>query len=100
MRRPVLILSVLAYALLLAGCGDKSTPAEGKEGGEAGEHAEGEKHAEGEADHAEGEGEAGGQAKDGEGTFHRMTSGSARYEVTWKPSGLRRRSASDIGARV
>lgn len=62
MRRPVLILSVLAYALLLAGCGDKSTPAEGKEGGEAGEHAEGEKHAEGEADHAEGEGEAGGHA--------------------------------------
>ena len=62
MRRPVLILSALAYALLLAGCGDKSTPAEGKEGGEAGEHAEGEKHAEGEADHAEGEGEAGGHA--------------------------------------
>lgn len=62
MRRPVLILSVLAYALLLAGCGDKSTPAEGKEGAEAGEHAEGEKHAEGEADHAEGEGEAGGHA--------------------------------------
>ena len=62
MRRPVLILSVLAYALLLAGCGDKSTPAENRGGGEAGEHAEGEKHAEGEADHAEGEGEAGGHA--------------------------------------
>ena len=31
---------------------------------------------------------------------HRTTSGSARYEVTWNPSGLRRRSGSDIGARV
>ena len=60
MRRPVLILSALAYALLLAGCGDKSTPAENRGGAEASEHAEGEKHAEGEAGHAEGEGEEGG----------------------------------------
>lgn len=59
MRRPVLILSALAYALILAGCGDMSTPAENKEGAEAGEHAEGDEHAEGEAGHAEGEGEEG-----------------------------------------
>lgn len=69
MSRSAIPLAVFISVLLLAGCGSKDKPADADSKTEAGadEHAEGEKHAEGEEaggeDHAEGEGAEG---KEGE----------------------------------
>jgi cobalt-zinc-cadmium efflux system membrane fusion protein len=63
MTRSVLLVAPLFAALMLAGCGDKSTSKPEAAKVEAGEHSEGEEHA-GEEKHAEGEAEGGEHAEE------------------------------------